>query len=322
MKPVRCAVVGAGHFGRYHAQKYAAMPGVDLVAIVDADAARAHAVAQEVGCPAQTDLGAVIGAIDAASVAVPTSAHHAVAARLLEAGIHVLIEKPIAATLAQADDLIALAARHARILQVGHLQRFLLRRMEIPDRVARPLYLEASRIAPFKPRGTDVGVVLDLMIHDIDLVLALTPAPVTSVDAIGAPVVTATEDMVNARLRFADGCVATLVASRVGAGTERRLRIYQRDSYLNVDLATRRLVELRRDASSGAPPAPGLPGVTRTERAYPEADDLGEQIADFVACVREGRPPLVGGTDGRRALETALRIIDSLRENLRAAGLA
>jgi predicted dehydrogenase len=157
------------------------------------------------------------------------------------------------------------------------------------------------------------------MIHDIDLVQSLTSAPLASVDAIGAPVVTTTEDMVNARLRFADGCVATLVASRVGAATERRLRIYQRDSYLNVDLAARRLVELRR--GDGPEPAPGLPGLARAERAYPESDDLAEQIADFVACVRDGRPPLVGGADGRRALETALRILASLRDNLRAAGL-
>jgi predicted dehydrogenase len=319
MKPIRCAVVGAGHFGRYHAQKYAAMPDVRLVAVVDADPARAQAIAREVGCAAHSDLGAVLGAIDAASVAVPTVAHHGVAARLLEAGVNVLIEKPIAATLAEADDLVAIAARRGLVLQVGHLQRFLLRRMEIPARVARPLYVEASRIAPFKPRGTDVGVVLDLMIHDIDLVQSLTPAPLASVDAIGAPVVTTTEDMVNARLRFADGCVATLVASRVGAATERRLRIYQRDSYLNVDLAARRLVELRR--GDGPEPAPGLPGIARAERAYPEADDLAEQIADFVACVRDARAPLVGGADGRRALETALRILASLRDNLRGAGL-
>ena len=318
MRAIRCAVFGAGHFGRYHAQKYAALPGVELVAVVDPDLARARALAAEVGTSAATSIDEVAGSIEAASVAVPTHAHHDVATRLLEAGIHVLIEKPIAETIEQADALVALAAARGRILQVGHLQRFLLRRMQVAERVFRPLYIEATRIAPFKPRGTDVGVVLDLMIHDIDLILALVQSPVLAVDAVCAPVVTTSEDLVNARLRFANGCVATATASRIGFKTERRLRIFQPESYISIDLAERRMVEIHRGEGPGI--VPGLPGIARHEATWADGDDLLAEIADFVDCVREGRQPLVTGADGRRALETAMRVTESLSRSLAAAG--
>jgi len=319
MTPIRCAVLGAGHFGRYHAQKYAKLPGAQLVAIVDADRARAEMVAAEVGTRAETELDAVLGRIDAASVAVPTHAHHAVAARLLEAGVHVLVEKPIAETLEQADALIALAAAKKRVLQVGHLQRFLLERLKIHERVFRPLYIEAVRIAPFKPRGTDVGVVLDLMIHDIDLILAMVKSPVASVDAIGAPVVTKSEDIVNARLRFANGCVASVTASRIGYKTERRLRIFQQESYISVDLDARKLVEHYR--GEGAGDLPGIPAIEREEVSYGDDDDLMAEIASFVACARDGTRPLVTGEDGRRALETAMRVTASLEAHLASFGI-
>jgi predicted dehydrogenase len=324
MRPIRCAVFGAGHFGRYHAQKYATTPGAELVAVVDADPVRAAALAAETGTHAETSLEAMIGRIDAASVAVPTHAHYDVATRLLDAGIHVLVEKPIAATLDQADALVALAQRRGVVLQVGHLQRFLLQRMEIQARVVRPLFIEALRIAPFKPRGTDVGVVLDLMIHDIDLILALVGEPVTDIDAVGAPVVTTSEDLVNARLKFANGCVASVTASRIGFKTERRLRIFQRASYLSVDLAARHLTEVSCDDRVPVPhdmPGADMAGIARAEHSYPDGDDLAAEIADFVRCVRDGAAPLVSGSDGRRALETAIRVTESLRANLRAAGI-
>ncbi len=319
MTPIRCAVFGAGHFGRYHAQKYAELAGAELVAIVDGDHARGQALAQELGTRAETSLDAVIGRIDAATVAVPTRVHFDVAAQLLDAGIHVLVEKPIAETPAQAKALIALAAARGRILQVGHLQRFLLQRMQILPRVTKPLFIEAVRIAPFKPRGTDVGVVLDLMIHDIDLILALVGSPVVSVDAVGGPVVTQDEDIVNARLRFANGCVATATASRIGFKTERRLRIFQPESYLSIDLAARTLAAFTRGTGPGD--ESGMPAIRRDDASFPDGDDLMEEIASFVTCVREGRPPLVSGEDGLRALETALRITDSISDSLIAAGL-
>lgn len=320
MTPIRCAVFGAGHFGRYHAQKYAKLPGVELVAVVNSDPARAAALAGEVGTRAETELDAVLGRIDAASVAVPTPAHHAVTARLLEAGIHVLVEKPIAETLEQADALIALAAARKRVLQVGHLQRFLLERLKIQEIVLKPLYIEATRIAPFKTRGTDVGVVLDLMIHDIDLILALVKAPVVAVDAVGAPVVTQEEDIVNCRLRFANGCVATATASRIAFKTERRLRIFQQQSYISIDLDAHKLVAIHR--GEGGIDHLGMPAIERREVTFSDGDDLMAEIESFVACVRDGTTPLVTGEDGRRALETAIRITASLRKSLAAAGHA
>jgi predicted dehydrogenase len=320
MSRLRCAVIGAGHFGRYHAQKYAKLPDAELVAVVDADRIRAATVAAALGARAETSLDAVLGDIDAASVAVPTQAHHDVAQRLLEAGIHVLIEKPISETLEQADRLIALACARGLVLQVGHLQRFLLDRLGVSARVDRPLYIEALRIAPFKPRALDVGVVLDLMIHDIDLILALVKAPLVSVDAVGAPVVTSEEDIVNARLRFANGCVATVTASRISTRTERRLRIFQPELYLVVDLQTRKLIEFRRPSASELLES-AMPLATE-ETQFDDGDDLLAEIASFVDVVRKGGNPLVSGEDGRRALDAAMQVTRSLNENLVAAGLA
>jgi len=208
------------------------------------------------------------------------------------------------------------AVRQGCVLQVGHLQRFLLRRMEIPARVTRPLLIEATRIAPFKPRGIDVGVVLDLMIHDLDLVQSLVRAPLVDVEATGGAVATANEDICVARLRFADGCVAVATASRVGDRTERRLGVLQPTGYLTADLATRRVTAFAR-AGAGGPATAASPD----ERSYPAGDELAEQIADFLDCIRAGRPPLVGGADGRRALDTALRITRRLAQPLEATGV-
>ena len=317
---IRCAVIGAGHFGAYHAQKYAKLPGARLVAVVDSDGARAHGVAGPLGVRADTDLARILAEIDCASVAVPTRAHFDVARACLQAGVHVLVEKPIAETLEQADALIALAAARGRVLQVGHLQRFFLERLELGRHMSRPLYIESTRIAPFKPRGTDVGVTLDLMIHDIDLILAMVGAPVTMVDAIGAPVVTQAEDIVNTRLRFANGCVATATASRISLKTERKMRIFAPEAYVSIDFVARKLVAMRK--GGGRSWIPGLPPIDREEIGFGEGDDLAAEIASFVACVREGRTPVVTGEDGRRALETAMRITASIRDSLVAAGLA
>jgi len=319
-REISCAVIGAGHFGAYHAQKYAKLAGARLVAVVDADLARAQAVARPLGARAETELARVLPEIEAASVTVPTRAHFDVARACLEAGVHVLVEKPVAETLEQADRLIALAAAKRRVLQVGHLQRFFLERLELGRHMTRAIYIESTRIAPFKPRGTDVGVTLDLMIHDIDLILAMVRSEVTMVDAIGAPVVTKEEDIVNTRLRFANGCVATATASRVSLKTERKMRIFAPECYVSIDFVARKLVAMRK--GSGRAWLPGLPPIDREELSFGEGDDLAAEIASFVACVRDGAAPLVTGEDGRRALETAMRINRSIRDSLEAAGLA
>jgi predicted dehydrogenase len=318
--PLRTAVIGVGHFGRFHAEKYARSPLASLVAIADRDLGRAREIAGRLKTEAIEDFQALFGRVDAVSIAVPTSAHFAVAKACLEQGIHVLIEKPITETLEQADELIALADAKGLILQVGHLQRFFLERIAIDRFVDRPLYIESTRIAPFKPRGTDVGVTLDLMIHDIDLILALVKADVVSVDAVGAPIVSSEEDIANTRLRFANGCVATVTASRVSLKTERKMRIFQRESYISIDLHNRKLVAMRK--GTGRSWFPGLPPIDRQELSFSEGDDLEAEIQSFLEACAGKHAPLVTGRDGRRALETAMRITGSLRESLVAAGLA
>ncbi|MGE0255928.1 MAG: Gfo/Idh/MocA family protein [Alphaproteobacteria bacterium] len=302
---LRCAVIGVGHFGRYHAQKYAAHPGVDLVGVFDRDAARARSVASEVGTTIIETLDDLAGRVDAVSVAVTTAQHFAVARPLLSAGIHALIEKPLATTLAEADGLIAAAREGGAVLQVGHLERFSPAYDAIAHAVRKPLFIESYRISPFQPRVTDVNVVLDLMIHDIDMILALVNAEVLSVDAVGAPVVGPREDIANTRVRFANGCVASITASRVSLKTERIMRIFQPDHYLVVDFQNGTTRAVERGAGEMFP---GVPNIRETKNNFGKADSLAREIDAFVAAARDGSVPLVDGAAGRRALAVALDI--------------
>jgi predicted dehydrogenase len=309
MSRVRAAVVGCGHFGRHHAEKYAACAGAQLVAVVDHDEAAAQSLASRLGVLALSDAGALIGLADAASVAVPTSAHVAVASRLLEGGLHVLVEKPIATSLADAGALIALAANHRRVLQVGHLERFNAALLALGDVIERPLFIESHRIAPFAERGTDVDVVLELMIHDIDLIQLLVGRPLVAVDAVGVPVLSRRDDIANARLRFEGGCVANVTASRVSFKSERRMRLFQRDAYVSIDFSAGSAAIARRDPAATGP----VPGVALEQRSLGANDALMLEIEAFVAAVRGERPVAVSGEDGRRALDTALRITAALQ---------
>ena len=245
---LRMGVAGAGHFGRFHSQKVAANPRAELVGIYDRDPARAASVAAELGTTA-LDWPALLAACDAVVVAAPAEAHFPLAAAALQAGRHVLVEKPIAATLEEADRLAVLAAQHQRVLQVGHLLRFTPEHAAIRAQMPNPIFIECIRIAPFKPRGTDVSVVLDLMIHDLDLVLSLVDADLETVDAIGAPVASPFEDIANARLGFANGTVAMITASRISLRTERKMRLFGQDGYLNVDFANRTLLRMGRSGA-------------------------------------------------------------------------
>ncbi len=317
---LRIGVVGAGHFGRYHALKVAASSRAVLAGVHDHHAERAITVGSETGAP-DLDLAALLVASDAVVIAVPAAAHHAVAAAALRAGKHVLVEKPIAATLPEADELAALAAERRLVLQVGHLERFSAAHGALVGRMGAPLYIEATRIAPFKPRGTDVSVILDLMIHDLDLVLALVESPIEQVDAVGAAVASALEDIANARIRFASGAVATITASRVATRTERRMRIFARDAYLAVDFANRRMTVIRRGQGL---PVPGLPQFGAEESSWEEHDALEAEQAAFVASVLDGAPVIVDAAAGRRALEAALAVADAMaaaRARMAASGL-
>lgn len=301
---LRVGVIGAGHFGRFHTQKAAAEPRDALIGIHDADMARAANVAAEAGTRAMA-LDDLLAATDAVVIAAPAGAHHALTMRALAAGKHVLVEKPIASTLAEADEMISLAAARGLVLQVGHLLRYTAEHKAISARMRRPFYIECVRIAPFKPRGTDVSVILDLMIHDIDLVLSLVDSPVIGVDAIGAPVASPHEDIANARIRFANGCVASIVASRVSLKAERRMRLFGQEGYLNVDFATRRLTAIGRERGT---PLPMLEGGRIEEITWAEHDALAAEHAAFAAAVLDGAPVLVDGAAGRRALDVALQV--------------
>lgn len=309
-RAVRTAVVGAGHFGRLHAEKLAADEKAELVAVVDVDGARAREAAERLGARALTDHRDLVGAVDAVTIAAPTAAHHAIARFFLDHDVHVLVEKPFTSTIEEADDLIRRAGDRGLVLQVGHLERFFCARSGLLRNVDAPLYIEALRISPFGPRGSDVSVVLDLMIHDIDLIVSLVDAPIASVDAVGAPVLNREEDIVNARLRFENGCVATVTASRIAFKSERRIRVFQPDCLLSIDLLKRRVGIIRKTVRDGRP------HLDAEERELGEQDPLRDEISGFLEAVATGGAPLVSGEDGRAALVVAQRVTDSLRSHL------
>jgi len=305
---LRMGLAGAGHFGRFHALKVAASARAVLAGLHDIDASRASAVSRETGAPAMS-FPELLAGCDALIVATPAEAHCELAAAGLLAGRHVLVEKPIAATLEQADHLVRLAAERRLVLQVGHLVRYSAEYGAIAARMGRPLYIEATRIAPFQPRGIDVSVILDLMIHDLDLVLALVDSPIASVDAIGAPIAGPHEDIANARVRFANGCVATITASRISLKTERKMRLFAQSGYVSANFVDRKLVAIGRDRGLAIP---GGHGYRIEEAAWQEHDALAAEHAAFVASVLDGAPTLVDAAAGRRALAAALAVSESM----------
>ncbi|HEX9648012.1 MAG TPA: Gfo/Idh/MocA family oxidoreductase [Alphaproteobacteria bacterium] len=309
---IRTAVVGVGHFGARHAEKYAAHGGADLAFVVDSDRARAADVGARLGATATTELGDLVGAVDAASVAVPTPHHYAVARTLLEHGIHVLVEKPITDRLELAEDLIVLAEARGLVLQVGHIERFSPAFEALRSRVRRPLYIECTRVSAFSGRSTEIDVVLDVMIHDIDLVLALVKARLESVDAVGAPVLGSRDDIANTRLMFDNGCVANVTASRVSNKTERKMRVFQADAYIVADFAGGKLVHVRKGKGEMMP---GIPAIEREEHDIGTADALEREIAAFLDSVATGAPVRVTGRDGAEALAAALLVGTSLTDH-------
>jgi predicted dehydrogenase len=313
MQKIRAAVIGVGYLGRFHAQKYAQAAGCELVAVSDARQEARDKVAAEVGARSVADYRELLGAVDAVSVVTPTPAHFSIARDFLAAGAHVLVEKPISDTVAEARELIELAARSKRILQVGHLERFNAAILAAEPHLRSPRFVECHRLAPYRERGTDVNVVLDLMIHDIDIVQTIVGAPITTIDAVGTPVFSDEIDIANARIRFANGCVANATASRVSLKTERKLRIFEDDAYLSLDLQQKILTVIRkRDPSA----APGPLPVTIEEQNLDQGDALKAEIESFLDCIRTGRPPVVSGEAGLMALETAMRITEQVKQSL------
>jgi len=302
--------VGAGHMGRYHAEKFAARSDCRVVGVADMELARAQALAQELGCPAFSDHQDTFKHADAAVVSVPTDRHHEVAGACLEAGLHVLVEKPIAADLPQSQDLIEKAKIRGRVLQVGHVERFNAAFRALAARVQRPLLIDAERLSGFKQRGADVDVVLDLMIHDLDLCLALAGAEVSGLSACGFRVLTQDIDIATARLEFADGCVANISASRVSQAPVRKLRVFQPGLYVSADLQAGSLRYVGQAHGK----------IEEQEESHAGGDALACQAESFVQAIQQGAAPAVNGEDGRRALGLALEVGRLVRERLQRFG--
>jgi predicted dehydrogenase len=315
MKKIRAAVIGVGYLGRFHAQKYAGANNCELVGVVDARAEAREKVAAELSTAPLADHRELLGKVDAVSVVTTTPAHFAIARDFLDAGVHVLVEKPITETIDEAARLIDLAKARGCVLQVGHLERFNAAILAAYPYFTQPRFIECHRLAPFKERGTDVNVVLDLMIHDIDIVQTIVGSPIVSIDAIGTPVFSDEIDIANARIHFESGCVANTTASRVSLKTERKLRVIQDDAYLSIDLHQKSLTLMRR--LPHAPPPGQLP-VTIEERTFEQGDALKAEIESFLDCIRTGKPPVVGGEAGMQALETATRITEHVQRGAQA----
>ncbi len=310
--PLRTAVIGVGHFGQHHAAKFARLPASQLMAVADIDGDRAREVAGRHGVSAVEDYRDLLGRVDAVSVATPPRAHYEVARAFLEHGAHVLVEKPITDDLDQANSLIRIASDRQRVLQVGHLERFSAAERVIRQAISRPIFIETSRIGPFPTRGTEVNAVLDLMIHDLDLILGFVNSPIEWVHAVGAPVFSHAEDIASSRIQFGNGCVANLTVSRISLRHERKMKIFQADTYISVDFLKKRAKVLRRGQDGQFMDGANL---NAEEIDYSDVDILELELGAFLGCVRSGQPPAVTGEDGRRALEAALMITRSLQSH-------
>ncbi|MBP3956231.1 Gfo/Idh/MocA family oxidoreductase [Gemmata sp. G18] len=324
------AVIGVGHLGQHHARILANLPDVNLVGVVDANPDQARAVATKLGTTPYECFEPLLGKVEAVSIVTPTVHHHSVASAFLKAGVPVLVEKPVCRTVAEADDLIALAKRARVPLQVGHIERFNPAFEELAKRPIRAKFVEAERHGPFTGRSVDIGAVLDLMIHDLDMLLALVGGKVARVSAVGAVVFGGHEDMVNARLEFENGCIAHVTASRITRHPKRRLRIWAPEGYAGIDFVTRKLTlvqqseEVRKYGLRTSEMDAGAKARLKDEvfgrylqvlnlDADRKFDQLTAELKHFIGCVRTGATPRVTGTDGRDALELAERVLDALR---------
>jgi predicted dehydrogenase len=309
---LRVGVIGVGHLGEYHVQKYKALPDVDLVGVVDTNASRAAQISECYCTPSFPTHYDLLPLVDAVSLAVPTEKHFDVAKDVLSQGVHLLVEKPITYQLDPADTLIRMAQERRLVLQVGLVERFNPAVVRMKSLLTRPVFLESHRMNVFTVRGTDVDVVLDLMIHDLDIILHVVPSEVKELHAVGMSVLTDKTDIANARLIFENGTVANLTASRVSDKPLRKIRIFQPDAYLSVNCLKREITVTRLDGALGE--ANGFPQVTSNKTQFSGMDPLADQIASFVKSVHNGSEPIVSGQDGRRALKYALAIIDQIEK--------
>lgn len=305
MNIVKCGVVGVGYLGKFHAEKYANLPQAELTAVCDKDSKSCNEIANHFHALAIDNYQDLVGKVDAVSIATPTLLHHEIAKFFLENNIHVLIEKPITTTVAEAEELIALAEKNNLVLQVGHLERFNSAMKAAENHLDAPHFIDCSRLAPFKLRGADVNVVLDLMIHDIDLIQHMVNSPIQHIYANGACVVSNEIDIANARIQFNNGCVANVTASRVSLKPERSLKVFQRENYLALDLQSKKLTLHYKGVNEMFP---GIREMLSEEQVFDQGDALREQIIAFLNSIINGQPATVSGHDGKLALATAIEI--------------
>ena len=310
---MKVGVIGVGYLGKFHTQKYRDMEGVELVGVADVDPDAAKRVARENNCKAFSDYRDLLQEVNAVSVVVPTSLHHSVALDCIEAGVDMLMEKPITTTVEEADEIIELAEERKLVLQVGHLERFNPALVAMEPFLTVPVFIESQRISTFKSRGVDVDVVLDLMIHDIDIILNIIKSPLETIHAVGAPVVTDFTDIANARLIFENGATANVTVSRISRTNTRRMRIFQPGSFINVDFANRKVMTLH--LKKGEFQENGMPKQDVEVNSFPDGDPLNLEILHFVENVRNRTTPLVSGSEGRRALDVALKMIRQIKEH-------
>ena len=309
-KPIRIGVVGIGHLGKYHLQKYASIPGCRIAGAADIDIARAREASAAYGCPPFSDHRELIGGVDAVSIAVPTESHFAIARDFLKAGVDILLEKPIAATMKEAGELVRLARLKKNVLQIGFVERFNPAIKALEKVIGIPMFIESHRLHPFFTRGTDVDVILDLMIHDLDIILHFVKSPIKSVEAVGVSVLSDKADIANARIVFASGCVANVTASRITGKKLQKIRFFGMEGYHSVDYEKRELVSLaRKDGPAGRVEI--SPNTVQIE----QCDPLEQEIRSFLRCVSERIPPLVTGEEAGRSLKLALQIARKMRLN-------
>ncbi len=310
MGKIKVAVIGVGYLGKFHAQKFAEMENVELVGVVDIDAAAAEKVAKSLNTNFFTDYTELFGKVDAVSIAAPTPAHFAISKDFLQNKVDVFIEKPITTQLAEADELIKIAADKNLLIQVGHLERFNSAILALEGIIKKPRFIESHRLSIYKPRCTDVSVVLDLMIHDIDIILNLVGSKIKSIHAAGIPVVSSHVDIANARLEFNNGCVANITASRISEKNERKIKIFQSDAYISVDFANHKISVMRQD---GAKEKGFISGMDIKHQSLKEGDALDDELRSFVKAVAKRKTPVVTGMMGRDALNLALNIMDQIK---------
>ncbi len=311
-KKLRTGVIGVGYLGKYHAQKYTELAQSQFIAICDTNIESARQIAAQLSISVFSNYQALIGLVDAVSIATPTPTHYEIARFFLEQGIHVLLEKPIATNLAEADDLIQIARKKNLVLQIGHIERFNNAIQAVQPLLEKPHFIESTRLAPFKLRGSDVSVVLDLMIHDIDIIQSIVKSPIRHIYANGASVISPFIDIANARLEFANGCVANITANRINKNMSRRLHIFQSNTHINLDLQHKKMTIQRKGIKEILP---GIPEIIFQKQSRPKGDALKDQIAAFLTAIINQTPPVVSGEEGRYALQVATQINQIIQKN-------